>query len=112
MFCCMCKPFEFDSKLLMLSLEWPGTLDPRKTAQLSESEIAMLQDFSCAEARCFLPRDRAYVLNAIREQWGSEAAFDNFVRTRLLSCMEKSKRRYQGRVRDVVSRSFEMLFGT
>ena len=40
----------------------------------------MLGAFSCADARCDSPAERAYLLMQIRLRWGSEAAFDAFVR--------------------------------
>lgn len=42
----------------------------------------MFATFSCENACCYLPRDRAFVLAAIRDKWGSEEAFDR----RLRSC--------------------------
>ena len=40
----------------------------------------MLGAFSCVDARCDSPAERAYLLMQIRLRWGSEAAFDAFVR--------------------------------
>ena len=72
----------------------------------------MFATFSCENACCYLPRDRAFVLAAIRDKWGSEEAFDAFVREELPPLFERSKARYQRRVGAVISRALEMLFGT
>ena len=109
---CRERASELDTKLLLLSLDWPATLDPRKTATLSAKERAMFATFSCVNACCYLPRDRAFVLAAIRDKWGSEEAFDAFVREELPPLFERSKARYQRRVGEVFSRALEMLFGT
>ena len=76
-------PGAASGKLLLLSLDWPSSLNPMKRTRLSEHEMALITNFSCRDADCFMPRDRATVLEAIREKFGSEDAFDQFVRTHL-----------------------------
>ena len=53
-----------------------------------------------------MPRDRAVVLDAIRREWGSEAAFASFVRTQLLKLLAVSKRRYSQQIAIVATRAF------
>ena len=58
-----------------------------------------------------MPRDRAIVLEAIRREWGSEAAFEGFVRTEVPKLLAASKRRYSRQIARVAGRAFEMAFG-
>ena len=63
-------------KLLLLSLDWPSSFWPFKRTGLTEKEEEWITNFSCRDARCFKPADRAAVLEAIRERFGSEELFD------------------------------------
>ena len=54
----------------------PSPMSPFKSAELSEGELQQLYEFRCQDARCFKQADRAYVMAAIVEEFGSEAAFD------------------------------------
>ena len=109
-FCRMHKD-HLKQRLLLLSPEWPGAFNPCKPARLSEKELAPLANFTLAEVQCAMPRDRAIVLDAIRREWGSEAAFEDFVRTELPKVLAASKRRYSRQVVHVAGRAFEMAFG-
>ena len=100
-----------DSRLLMLSPEWPSVFNPFKSAQLSEEELAPLTGFRLAEVQCAMPRDRAIVLDAIRREWGSEDRFERFVRTRLPEVLAASKRRYTRQIASVMERAFQIAFG-
>ena len=100
-----------DERLLLLSLDWPSTLSPLKAKGLSRAEEARFRDFSCLKAQCYKPSDRAMLLEWIRADWGSEEAFDDFVRTELLQVMRKSKARYFSQVREIVVNAFELVFG-
>ena len=64
------------SKMLLLSLDWPSSFWPFKRTGLTEKEEEWITNFSCRDARCFKPADRAAVLEAIRERFGSEEHFD------------------------------------
>ena len=64
------------SKMLLLSLDWPSSFWPFKRTGLTEKEEEWITNFSCRDARCFKPSDRAAVLEAIRERFGSEEQFD------------------------------------
>jgi len=97
--------------LLLLSLEWPSTLNPLKRSELHDSERAWFERFSCRNAKCCKPSDRALLLAKIRSEWGSEARFDAFVRHDLLDVMRQSKRRYQGQLGAVAKVSLELVFG-
>ena len=108
---CKANQQQLSSKLLVLSLEWPSSLNPFKRKGLSDREIAWLSNFRCRNARCYKPSDRALLLAAIRSKWGSEAAFDDFVRTELLEVMRVSKARYQQQLWDTAGRNFELVFG-
>ena len=62
-----------DQKLLLLSLKWPRTLSPFKTAQPSSAELQQFASFSCLTAQCYKPSDRADLLAAIRQDWERSA---------------------------------------
>ena len=98
-------------KLLLLSLDWPSTLSPLKAKGLSRKEEARFRDFSCLKAQCYMPADRAFLLERIRDEWGSEQAFDNFVHKELPTIFAESKRRFQKQLARVGAESFELLFG-
>lgn len=115
-FCRRYQGPELDKRLLLLSLDWPSFFNVRKKrarafARLRDEELAWLKGFSCRKAHCFKPTDRATVLKAVREEWGSEEAFDDFVRNELPLVLVASKRKYQTRGRDQVLRTFDLVFG-
>ena len=102
---------ELKSRLLLLSLEWPSTWNPLKRANLSANERQQLEGFSCLKARCFKPADRAMLLAAIRHEWGSEAKFDAFVRSDLVTVLEASKAQYMRQLVTVAGESVQLLLG-
>ena len=72
-----------------------------REAKLSKKERELLAGYSCRKARCFLPKDRATVLAAIREKWGSEEAFDSFVRKEFPGLLRRGKERFMRRPGEV-----------
>ena len=103
-------------RILMLSLNWPGSLSCSKVAGLTEKEEGWLKHFRCRKAKCFKPSDRATVLAAIRAEWGTkdesgEAVFDAFVQTTLVEIFAKSKQAYQKQLARTMYHSFELSFG-
>ena len=109
-FCRMHKD-KLDNRLLLLSPTWPSTFSPFKSALLSEEERAPLTNFRLADVQCAMPRDRAIVLDAIRHEWGSEVAFETFVRNQLPDVLAASKQRYSRQMASVAGNAFEMAFG-
>ena len=109
-FCRMHKD-HLDQRLLLLSPTWPSVFNPFKSAQLTKEELKPLTHFTLAEVQCAMPRDRAIVLEEIRRTWGSEAAFEGFVRTELPTLLASSKLRYSRQLSRVAGRAFEMAFG-
>ena len=108
-----CKRFggsELERRLLLLSVKWPSTFSPCKTKDASV-EQGWLEAFSCDRARCPTPSDRAHLLAKIRDEWGSEQAFERFVRDRLPELLVKSKAAYRSQLTTVAAESFELLFG-
>ena len=99
------------SRLLLLSPTWPSVFSPFKSGLLSEKELAPLTGFRLADVQCAMPRDRAIVLGSIRREWGSEAAFEDFVRTQLPQVLATSKQRYSRQMASVAGRAFGMAFG-
>ena len=99
------------SRLLLLSLEWPSTLSPAKTSQLTRAERAQLQSFSCVTAQCYKPSDRADLLAKIRAEWTSEANFDAFVHNEVLEVLELSKQQYTRQLATVATESVQLLLG-
>ena len=107
---------ELSRRILILSLNWPGSLSCSKVAGLTEDEEGWLKTFRCRKAECFKPSDRATVLAAIRAEWGTkdesgEAVFDAFVQTKLVEIFAKSKRAYQKQLARTMYQSFELSFG-
>ena len=103
-------------RILILSLDWPGSLSCSKVAGLTDDEKRWLKEFSCRKAECFKPSDRATVLAAIRAEWGTkdesgEAVFDAFVQTKLVEIFAKSKQAYQKQLARTMYHSFELSFG-
>ena len=99
-------------KLMLLSLKWPSSLSPFKSIGLTDKEREWIKAFSCRKARCFKPCDRATVLQAIREKFVTEDAFDDFVHEQLLTVLERSKREYATKLSGVASESFGQVFGS
>ena len=52
------------------------------------------------------------MLEAVRNDWGSEAAFDDFVQTELVKVLEESKSRYSTWLAQVASETLELMFGS
>ena len=100
-----------EGKLLLLGLDWPSVTSPFKKIAVSDDELQSLRSFRCTEARCFKPSDRAYVLDAIRREWGSEEVFDKFVQEKLPHVLAQSKHNYSTRMLEVAMRNLDLLFG-
>ena len=100
-----------EGKLLLLGLDWPSVISPFKKTAVSDHELQSLRSFRCTEARCFKPSDRAYVLDAIRREWGSEEVFDKFVQEKLPHVLAQSKHNYSTRMLEVAMRNLDLLFG-
>ncbi len=66
----------------LMGLGMPGLLF-KLTARLREKlEIkTQLHHFNCRSAECFLEADKDFIMNSIRDLYGSEDSFNNFVRT-------------------------------
>ena len=102
---------ELGERLLLVSLEWSGVLSPLKRTELTQQERAWLADFQCSRARCAVPRERQILISAVREVWGSEAAFEAFVRDKLPAVLEASKRRYSRQAQSVLLQALDRMFG-
>lgn len=101
---------QLDGRLLLLSLEWPSTINPFKQQSLDGRELSWLKNFSCLDARCYKPSDRAMLLGFIEKEWESTDRFDAFVRTKLLQVLAQSKLSYQGQLGRVAQESFQLVF--
>ena len=69
-----------------------------------------MQSYSCVDAKCYMPKDRAFVLAAIRREWGSEDNFDQFVRTELMEILRQGKERFVRRPVKIVASVLQLLF--
>ena len=111
--------------LLLLSLEWPTPLDPRKVATLTTEEEERLEKFSCLNVQCTKPADRQIVLAAIRKNWREHPetkkeveakdaywVFDTFVKTELRKVLLKSKASYATYAMTEFSQQFALFFGS
>ena len=86
-------------------------MSPFKSAELSEGELQQLYEFRCQDARCFKPADRAYVMAAIVEEFGSEAAFDLYVRKELPGILAECKKRYSRLLQTIGAQNLEHIAG-
>ena len=100
-----------EGKLLLLGLDWPSVTSPFKKTAVSHDELQSLRSFRCTEALCFKPSDRAYVLDAIRREWGSVEVFDTFVQEKLPHVLAQSKHNYSTRMLEVALHNLDLLFG-
>ena len=82
-----------------------------QAVKLTIEQTSNLRNFSCRRARTFAPRDRAVILWEIRRLWGSEEAFDVFVRNEVPIALELGKRRYYQHGRAAVREGWRFLFG-
>ena len=57
------------------------------------------------------PIDRATVLSFIRQEWGSEQAFDEFVHNELPGVLRARKRRYLRTFRTEVFKTIDIVLG-
>ena len=96
--------------MLLFSLDWPTSLCSYVPETIHQ-EAEWLCNFSCKTAHCFKPIDRATVLNFIRQERGSEQAFDEFVHNELPSVLRVSKRRYLSTFRNEVLKTIDMVLG-
>ena len=85
-----------DEKIFLVSTEWEHFANPFKTRRVSEAELEPLRSFQLDNLRTFKPSDRADVISAIEKRWGSEAAFEEFVRTQLPIILAECRERYYG----------------
>ena len=92
---------------------WASSFSPfKRVGGLTDKEREWITGFKCRDAGCVNPSDRATVLQAVREKFGSEDAFDEFVHVQLLKVLERSKREYSSKLWDVAAESFSMVFGS
>ena len=89
-------PGQLESKLQIIGLDWPAWWNPinwSREVQLSDNEIQAIENFSVRAANCERPSDRQHILAELRRSWGSEAAFDGWVREEMkavLPCVHSS----------------------
>ena len=100
-----------EARLMLINLEWPGTLAPFKSDKLADIELSWFTNFRCRRARCFKPSDRSVVLASIREAWGSEDKFDQFVANELPYTLRRSKMQYSKQLTTVLLSRLELVFG-
>jgi len=102
-----------DQDLMLLSVNWQQTRDLfAPPAPLpSDDELAPMLYFRCREAACLRPSDRAQLLADIRREWGSEEAFDTYVRTELPAVYAANKLRYSQAVAVTTMEHLDLAFG-
>jgi hypothetical protein len=102
---------ELPQRLLLLSISWASVFSLFKDPELTVEERSAFCKFHCRDARCFKPSDRAYVLKAIRDEWGSEEVFDQYVQTELPKIFAASKRAYSQLLWLTLLSNLEHMFG-
>jgi hypothetical protein len=90
-----------------VSLDWDHFASAYKTAELSEEELDTMRNFRLDDVRSFKVSDQADVLAAIRKRWGTEAAFETFVQTKLPQIFARCKRQYFGLVQNTATETLE-----
>ena len=83
----------------------------QECSKLTETERLAVENFSCRSAQCFVPWDRAVVLDEIRREWGSTDAFDEYVRTHLAEVIGHGKSDYYDNPWRAVVQAIALLFG-
>ena len=94
----------------LASLDWERD-KCRGSVNLTPAEVDIFASFSCWKVNCSKPADRAYVLSAIRESWGSEDIFDTYVQETLPTIMARSKKEFYKQTSTVMSKVFDLSFG-
>ena len=108
-------PGQLESKLQVIGLDWPAWWNPinwSREVQLSESEIQAIENFSVRAANCERPADRQHILAELRRSWGSEAAFDAFVREEMKAMLLSGKKRYMSTAPRAVQEAISFLFSS
>ena len=108
-------PGQLESKLQIIGLDWPAWWNPvnwSREMQLSESEIQAIENFSVRAANCERPADRQHILAELRRSWGSEAAFDAFVREEMKAMLLSGKKRYMSTAPRAVQEAISFLFSS
>jgi hypothetical protein len=99
--------------LKFLALDWSPWWHPANMTgpvALSPEEQRLLLGFRCSDAKCWRRADREIVLGLICEAWGSEDAFDAYVREQLPAILLKAKQEYYTQARSVMWDSFVTMF--
>jgi hypothetical protein len=76
------------------------------------SEIQAIESFSVRAANCERPADRQHILAELRRSWGSEAAFDAFVREEMKAVLLSGKKRYMSTAPRAVQEAISFLFSS
>lgn len=101
-------------KIVFLSLSWGAWYNPLNVVRaptLSTTEHALLANYSCSAAQVYSRRDKARVLGLIREAWGGEDVFDDFVHKELPEVLLEGKRSYFSQFKYALWASLMLLFG-
>jgi len=101
-------------KIVFLGLRWPAWWNPMRwmsIVRLDLDEALTLANFQVRRTRCASPVDKADTLRRLREEWGSEAAFEQFVREELPGTILEAKRRWFRRPVELLMESLAMLLG-
>ena len=97
-----------DKDLVLLSQRWRNVFEGDR---LNEEELKPLRTFRCRDAKTLKPADRALLLAAIRKEWGSEEAFDAFVRAALPPILASNKRRFRRAMARLSGERLGVAFG-
>ena len=100
-----------DKDLVLISAQWSWMTNLCRGSRLSEEEIIAVRHFRCRDARTLRPSDRAILLSHIRRDWGSEEAFDAFVRSELPGILADGKLRYSKQASKLLGEHMDLAFG-
>ena len=80
--------------------------------KLTEAERNIIKSFSVRATNCERPADRQHILAELRMSWGSEEAFDAWMRNEMEALVLAGKRRYMGMASRAVVESIGFLFSS
>ena len=106
---------QLESKLQIIGLDWPAWWNPMHwmdDVKLSDAELNAIESFSVRAANCERPADRQHILAELRLRWGSEAAFDAWVRDEMKALLLAGKARYMNTAPRAVTEAGSFLFSS
>lgn len=100
--------------IVFIGIDWPTWWNPLnmiRPVRLSQDELLTLKAFRICESSSSSPVEFADVLQQIRQTWGCEANFEQFVREKLPTVVLEAKRQWLRKVPNAISLAMQLIFG-